>query len=633
MDDNLAVAAARRLLACEEALHLSGSEAALHLLQCLSLNANDAVMVTAAEPFTYPGPRIVYVNPAFSAMSGFSAEEAIGQTPRMLQGPLSGGEAPALIRAALNAWKPIVIELLNYRKNGTTFWVELSISPLADEKGWFTHWISVQRDITARKRQENTLRRSEAFLARAGLVAGVGSWELEMETGMMTWSAETSRIHGLTPRELPNLEAAIDFYAEEARPAVRAAIATCIEDGKPFKLELPFIRADGKRIWVRTVGEAVFEDGTLSRLAGAFQDITAEVTERAARARSEAEFRASFEVSLFGKLLADPTTRRIIRANDAFAEMLGYESGELVGHTMPEFIWHEDRLADAEHYRRLLANEISSDLREKRYVRRDGTPFWALTGATIAWPTGSAEPSIAVISAQDIDAQINQAADLLIGKAELEHVLGERTSALAQRDLLLQEVYHRVKNNLQVVDTLLTMQSRGLDDPQSKLAFLELRGRIRAISLVHEQLMESPDLQTFDIVPFLEQLSRNIVGGVGNGGVSMEVKTCNLKIGLDFAVPLGLLVTELVTNSFKHAMFPAGEGLIRVQLQEEPGDSLYLSVSDNGQGHNAGQGGGAKAGMGTSIIRSLVAQLEGVMDVKTNSGTMTEIRMPMPVRP
>jgi PAS domain S-box-containing protein len=625
------------------------NEALQRLLANIVIHAHNAVLVTAAEPVAYPGPAIVYVNHAFMAMSGYSFEEVVGQSPRMFQGPLTGTEVPAQIRKALDAWQPIVAEVLNYRKNGSTFWIELSIWPLADEKGQYTHWISVQRDISARKRQKDALRRSKSFLARASALSGVGSWELEIATGAITWSAETSRIHGLPPGEVPSVEDAINFFAEEARPAARASIQKCIEDGEPFSDELPFIRADGTRIWVRRVGEAVSENGKRAWLVGALQDVTAEVNERAARARSEAEFRASFEVSLFGKLLAEPKTRRIIRANQAFADMLGYQPNDLFGRVLTDFIWPADREDDAAHYQHVLRGDVSADLQEKRFVRRNGAPFWVLVAATVAWPAGSAVPSVAVISVQDIDSRVNHNANMQIAKFELEQIVAERTGALAQRDLLLQEVYHRVKNNLQVVDTLLILQSRSLADSRLKAALQDLRGRIHALGLVHEQLMESPDLKTFDIVPFLERLSKNILDGGGKDGVSIEVNTCSLQIGLDFAVPLGLLVTELVTNALKHADFPDQNGRILVGLSDEIEGELCLVVSDNGLTKRAAAAGaaaagaapagggaagnGAKAGMGTSIIRSLVRQLEGNINVKTDAGTTTEIRMPMPVPP
>ena len=114
-------------------------------------NANDAILITEAEPVDLPGPRIIYANKAFLRTTGYTAEEVLGQTPRILQGPRTDPQARATIRRALERWRPVCIEVLNYRKDGSEFWVELNIMPVANEKGWFTHWVSVQRDTTARK--------------------------------------------------------------------------------------------------------------------------------------------------------------------------------------------------------------------------------------------------------------------------------------------------------------------------------------------------------------------------------------------------------------------------------------------------------------------------------------------------
>jgi diguanylate cyclase (GGDEF)-like protein/PAS domain S-box-containing protein len=134
------------------------AEHQLRLLESVVINANDAVLITEAEPVSHPGPRILYVNQAFSLMSGYSLEEVLGKTPRMLQGPKTDRAALAKIRTALEQWQPVRVEVINYCKDGSEFWVELNIAPVADETGWYTHWISIQRDITERKRVEEAVR-------------------------------------------------------------------------------------------------------------------------------------------------------------------------------------------------------------------------------------------------------------------------------------------------------------------------------------------------------------------------------------------------------------------------------------------------------------------------------------------
>jgi PAS domain S-box-containing protein len=135
------------------------AEAQLRLLESVVVNANDAIVITEAEPIDEPGPRILYVNEAFTRMTGYSQQEVVGKTPRILQGINSDRAALTQIRTALEKWQPVLVELINYRKDGSEFWVELSIVPVADASGCYTHWISVQRDITERKRSDEELRK------------------------------------------------------------------------------------------------------------------------------------------------------------------------------------------------------------------------------------------------------------------------------------------------------------------------------------------------------------------------------------------------------------------------------------------------------------------------------------------
>ncbi|HEU4675194.1 MAG TPA: EAL domain-containing protein [Motilibacteraceae bacterium] len=139
----------------------------LALLTTLLDTVSDAVLVTEAEPCDEPGPRIVYANAAFLRHTGYALEEVLGRSPRFLQGPQTSCEARAELRRALEEWRPVRVELLNHRKDGSPFWVELDITPVADETGWFTHWVSVQRDVTERRRAQ------EQNLALNALVSGV----------------------------------------------------------------------------------------------------------------------------------------------------------------------------------------------------------------------------------------------------------------------------------------------------------------------------------------------------------------------------------------------------------------------------------------------------------------------------
>ncbi|MBO3458024.1 PAS domain S-box protein [Aetokthonos hydrillicola Thurmond2011] len=133
----------------------------VRLLQSVVVNTNDAIIITEAQPIDPPGPRIIYVNQAFTTMTGYTLEDVLGKTPRIFQGPKTDRAVIAQVRSALSRWQSITVELINYRKDRSEFWAEFSIVPVADKQGRYTHWISVQRDITERKRTEAALRQSE----------------------------------------------------------------------------------------------------------------------------------------------------------------------------------------------------------------------------------------------------------------------------------------------------------------------------------------------------------------------------------------------------------------------------------------------------------------------------------------
>jgi PAS domain S-box-containing protein len=146
----------------------------LVLLETCLKNLNDIIVITEAEPVDLPGPRIVYVNDAFTTRTGYTREEAIGKTPRILQGQDTDREKLDEIRNSLKQWKPIRTELLNYTKSGELFWVELEIMPVVNEIGWYTHWVAIQRDITERKQAEHERRKLESQVNQSQKLESIG---------------------------------------------------------------------------------------------------------------------------------------------------------------------------------------------------------------------------------------------------------------------------------------------------------------------------------------------------------------------------------------------------------------------------------------------------------------------------
>lgn len=151
----------------------------LQLLESVIINTNDSVLITEAEPQDEPGPKILYVNEAFTKMTGYSSAEVIGKTPRILQGPKTDKAELERLKECLLRWEACEITIINYKKNGEEFWINISVIPVANEKGWFTHWISIERDVTESKLAEIHLNQLNEDLQKHAKKLAISNAELE----------------------------------------------------------------------------------------------------------------------------------------------------------------------------------------------------------------------------------------------------------------------------------------------------------------------------------------------------------------------------------------------------------------------------------------------------------------------
>ncbi|WP_263835174.1 PAS domain S-box protein [Salinibacter sp.] len=289
--------------------------------------AREAVLVTEAGPLDEPGPRIVYANEAFEAMTGYREEEVLGRTPRVLQGPETEEEVLGSLRAALEAGEQWQGETVNYRKDGTPYVVQWNVAPVTGEGGEVQHWVSVQRDVAEEREREEQLRRQKGLLEQTQRLAG--AWEVDVETGEGTGSEAFYQILEMEGESALTAEKGFQFFAPEARPQIRAAFERCVEAGAPYDLELPVVTAEGHRRWVRTVGApSETSEGEVTKVAGALQDITPrKETEKKLR-RSREQLSMAVEGGNVGTWNWDLETDEVI-FNRRWAEMLGYSREEL----------------------------------------------------------------------------------------------------------------------------------------------------------------------------------------------------------------------------------------------------------------------------------------------------------------
>lgn len=215
----------------------------------------------------------------------------------------------------------------------------------------------------------------------------------------------------------------------------------------------------------------------------------------------------------------------------------------------------------------------------------------------------------------------------------LEQRVVERTAELTEsvkrHDLLLRELHHRVKNKLQIVDALLATQARHTSDADARQGLQDIRSRVYVLALAHQQLMQS-NLETLDVAPFLQELARGILANIADRSASLHVDVVPLMVTIDFAAPLGLLATELVTDCLEHSL-PWASGRIILTLQLNAADTgVVLTVSDNRLATDLlDQANSRKAAQRAKFVKGLVGQLDGIMNVRYGKGSHVEINFPI----
>lgn len=202
-------------------------------------------------------------------------------------------------------------------------------------------------------------------------------------------------------------------------------------------------------------------------------------------------------------------------------------------------------------------------------------------------------------------------------------------ASLGEKDTLLKEVHHRVKNNLQVIASLLRLQADGIGDPRLTAALMESQNRVESMALVHEQLYETEDLREVDLARHASLLALNLVHSytVDEGRISWNVSIEPVPLAVDRAIPAGLILNELISNAFKHA-FPGGrQGSLSIEGRRR-GGSVVLEVRDDGVGMPEGADPARPKSLGLEIVAILTRQLKGTFEIEGDCGALFRVTFP-----
>jgi PAS domain S-box-containing protein len=345
---------------------------------------------------------------------------------------------------------------------------------------------------------------------------------------------------------------------------------------------------------------------------------TAELEASTMRLReSEESLRAIFENAGIGISVLD---------RDTMQEIFGYSAAEALNMELAAWTYPEDVLSDMDLFQEVFAGRLDRYQVEKRYYRKDGQLLWGRFTAT-SIKDAAGQPQFVIGMLEDITERKFAEAQIRAGEERLK-------AALHEKEVLLKEVHHRVKNNLQIIASLLSLQSDQLKDPDDLVLFEDTQNRVKSMALIHESLYRTGDLARFNFAHYIDSLCTDLLQSYADGTshIRLHTELDELTFDVDTAVPCGLILNELLTNALKYA-FPNGRpGDIHIALRADAGQ-VTLSVRDTGVGFPADLDFRHTESLGLQLVSMLTEQLGGTITLTRECGTAFVVTFPYELRP
>lgn len=400
-------------------------------------------------------------------------------------------------------------------------------------------------------------------------------------------------------------EAALDFLETDPVELLKQKITDYISpEADPIQLEdwstgriveLPLLIGDKLKIIEWTITPV--EIGGETIIFGTGRDLTEQKRMENALKESEEKYRLLVENQTDMVVKFDPEGK-VLFASPSYCEVLGRTEESILGSNFLPLV-HQDDQGKMQRALDKLHRPPYVVFLEHRLLTMNGWRW-------IAW----ADKAI-------MDDEGNLEAFVGVGRDITERKLAEDRimRSLKEKELLLREVHHRVKNNLQIISTLLSLQSSQIDDQSVIDLYRESQNRILSIALIHENLYQSEDLSNIKFERYVKSLIDDLFHsfGVDSDKIHIDIKIKDIVMGIETAIPCGLIINELISNTLKHA-FPDGKGQITLELDEKENKSYSLIIKDNGEAF-PDEFEANNETLGMKLISSLVSQLDGEMTI------------------
>jgi len=327
--------------------------------------------------------------------------------------------------------------------------------------------------------------------------------------------------------------------------------------------------------------------------------------------KSEEKFRSVADSAVDGIITTDKHGG-IVLFNSSLKRIFGYDLDEIKGQNVTMLMpdrYKKDFENKLQNFNSTGTHELNGKTFESIGLKKNGAEFpFEISVAT--WGSKNDPYTTSII--RDVT-------DRKITEQKLQ-------KSIKEKEMLLKEIHHRVKNNLMIISSLLNLQSTYIKDENSKTIFMESQNRARSMALIHERLYQSTDLKNIDFGDYVKTLATDLYNTyvMDRNLIRMNIETDRLNLDIDTSIPLGLILNELVTNSLKHAFSPGQNGNIDVIFKKQD-PNYILEVKDNGKGLPKDMDYKSTGSLGLSLITSLSDQIDANLEYVSHSGTLFRI--------
>jgi PAS domain S-box-containing protein len=578
--------------------------------------------------YTHEFSELIYISPAYEDIWGCSVS-SLYQNPFSwleLVHPEDKNNLLQHIQNQMNV-EGLKHEYRIIRADGDIRWICTRIFHVRDQRNEVQRVVGLAEDITERKNTEAKLQETNALLQAIIQSAPVGIDFMNMNGNVVLWNPMCEQIFGWNAQEvigkpLPIIpqseqEKFLEFKHQTLSGEGLTQVETCRQ------------RKDGSIVDI-SLSTAIVRDnqGKVFGGIGITQDISEQ--QAALRAGKQAELNilqnqelqeAIFNESADAIFVVHADTLLIIDCNRRAVELFEASSKEELmnvrGNTFQRYPFTDEES-------KKILEEIDRKgfwTAEIEYVTRKGNFFWGNLASKQIRVAGEVKRLVRVSDISEQQAALRDG--LRPAEGDRKQTMEQLEHSLEEKETLLKEIHHRVKNNLQIISSLLRMQARRAQNEATSVLFQESQNRVQSMALIHEHLYQSPELSQIDFSEYIHSLTDNLFRcyGVSQKIISLKIETNGIKLNLDVAIPCGLLINELVSNSLKYA-FPNNEcGEILIRLVSVIENTITLTVGDNGVGIPETLDWQNINSLGLRIVHNLIRQLKGNIFLERDHGT------------